>query len=133
MRAFVLSVLLTTLVACDHTVRSIYPTRDDAEKAHAIERGWIPSALPPSSKNIEVAHDPDSNSGNGGFDFDPSDSTVLRRHLSYVPRDELEDVIRQFAILKRLEQHGFYQFEDFFLAVDWENSKGKFYLRHRPR
>ena len=51
-----------------------------AEAQDAIERGWIPPILPPSTTKIHDTHNLDSNIGNGSFQIDPREITYLEAH-----------------------------------------------------
>ena len=51
----ILSVALL-LPFCNETPESYYPTLKDAEKDNAVERGWIPIVLPPTTREITERH-----------------------------------------------------------------------------
>lgn len=55
-----------------------YATLDEARRAGAIERGWIPTWLPPGAHDLREAHDDDSNRRWGLFNFDATDEPALR-------------------------------------------------------
>jgi hypothetical protein len=59
-------VILTTLVvlvcSCtDDVLDAAYATRTEAAAAGAIERGWIPSWIPPEASELHEVHDVDTN------------------------------------------------------------------------
>lgn len=56
-------VILTMIAACERTevVESVYANAQAAILAGAIERGWIPSFLPPSAQDIHERHNLDTN------------------------------------------------------------------------
>lgn len=61
MRALAVIAVSVVLVACSEQVDEAYPTLAEAVAAGAIERGWLPSWLPDSSKDILESHDLDTN------------------------------------------------------------------------
>ena len=64
MKAFRLSVLvLVSLQGCSDIQQATYESVDQARAAGAIERGWIPSFLPPSAVRIEEHHSIDTSRG----------------------------------------------------------------------
>jgi hypothetical protein len=66
--------------ACRDTdvVTESYATLNEAIAAGAIERGWIPRAVPPGAHDIREAHDLDSNRRWGLFNFTATDAEALR-------------------------------------------------------
>ena len=82
-RPAVLAALLIAAGACRNldVVTDSYATLDEAKKAGAIERGWVPDGLPPGTTEIRDAHDLDSNRHWGLFLFPRSEGDVLRRLL----------------------------------------------------
>jgi hypothetical protein len=80
--AAVASALLTT-ASCRNTdvVTATYATLDEAQRAGAIERGWLPRGLPPGTRDIREAHDLDANRRWGLFSFPRDEATVLRQAL----------------------------------------------------
>lgn len=77
-------VLLLSLGACSEQVEEIYPTWADAERAGAVERGWIPAWVPSSARDIRESHDLDSNRQTLLFVADPSDVAAMIEGLSLV-------------------------------------------------
>ena len=82
-RPAILAALLIAAGACRNidVVTDSYATLDEATKAGAIERGWVPDGLPPGTTEIRDAHDLDSNRHWGLFLFPRSEGDVLRRLL----------------------------------------------------
>ena len=82
-RPAILVALLIAAGACRNidVVTASYATLDEAKKAGAIERGWVPDGLPPGTTEIRDAHDLDSNRHWGLFLFPRSEGDVLRRLL----------------------------------------------------
>ncbi len=71
-----------TLVACHGDRReSFYPSLADAEKAGAIDRGWVPDFLPMSSHSIHEVHDPSPSTTWCAFEFPPGEPRSFRKHL----------------------------------------------------
>lgn len=68
-------IALATIAACQRAevVESVYPNAQAAIRAGAIERGWIPSSLPPSAMDIRECHNLDTNQVWLRFSQDPSD------------------------------------------------------------
>ena len=62
-------------------VSASYATLNEARRAGAIERGWIPQGLPAGTYEIREAHDLDSNRRWGLFSFPPSDAAGLKKLL----------------------------------------------------
>jgi hypothetical protein len=44
------------LAGCQKT-RNTYPSRAEAERAGAVQRGWVPAWIPDAATSIEEAHD----------------------------------------------------------------------------
>lgn len=53
--------------------RSFFATYADAKAAGMFSKGWLPSYLPRSAKNINEGHDLDTNEVWASFEFDVSD------------------------------------------------------------
>ena len=56
-----IAILLLSLSACSEQVEEAYPTWAEAQRAGAVERGWIPAFVPRSAREIKESHDLDSN------------------------------------------------------------------------
>ena len=52
---------------CSDSVTERYATIEDARKAGVFERGWLPDALPSSTRDIEARNDLDLNVSVGKF------------------------------------------------------------------
>jgi hypothetical protein len=75
---------LATAVGCGdlQVVTNSYATLEEARAAGAVERGWIPSFLPPSAYEIREAHDREGSRRRWGlFSFGDEGSEPLRRVL----------------------------------------------------
>lgn len=69
---------VTGIVAClpGETVEVTYNNVDDAAKAGAIERGWIPAWLPKTAVDLHEKHNLDSNTGILRFSLNISDLKI---------------------------------------------------------
>jgi hypothetical protein len=70
-------------------VTESYATLAEAVSAGAVERGWVPRGLPPSTQELREAHDIDSNRRWGLFNFSPDDGDHLRKLIADSPPHEL--------------------------------------------
>ena len=59
-------------------VTEAYGTLGEAIGAGAVERGWLPRALPAGTREIRIAHDLDSNRRWGLFNFPQEEGEALR-------------------------------------------------------
>jgi len=76
---------VSVLAGChDDRFESSYPALADAVKDRAIERRWIPSFLPASSRNIHVTGDLSPSRVWCAFEFVLADSEQLRKSLKPV-------------------------------------------------
>lgn len=122
---FVLLVLTALLSGCiSDVVGSSYARRADA--VDTIGRGWIPAALPMSAVDIRESHNLDTNVGHGSFSFGTADLRSFNAALTAIPpghpvrsgsREDLET-----------SGYAFYSYEDFDIAVNWSEQKGRFWL-----
>jgi hypothetical protein len=73
------------LAGChDDRFESSYPSLADAVKDRAVERRWVPSFLPESSRNIHVTGDLSPSRVWCAFEFVPTDSGQLKKSLKPV-------------------------------------------------
>jgi hypothetical protein len=131
---------------------SYYPSLAEAEKDGAIDRGWVPDdILPSSSRNIHEVHDLSPSREWCAFEFAPDDSERFRKSLKSI--DVLPPSVRRLrdpevpwwpAVLKgnldvqgirnqgfdlyAIEQPG-NSVQSFILlfAVDWSKGRAFFY------
>ena len=135
---------------------SFYPSLADARKSGAIDRGWIPDdILPSSSHSIHELHNLSPSKEWCAFEFDADDSERLRKNLKSI--DVLLPSVRRVrdpkvswwpAMLKgdldptSIRQQGFtlYQIERpansvmnevLLFAVDWSKGRGFFYRTYK--
>ncbi len=73
MRHVTTVVLLLSLAGCSEQVDATYSTHADAQRAGAIERGWIPTFVPPTARDITDTHDLDTNRQTLQFTIPSSD------------------------------------------------------------
>ena len=80
---FCLLLSLALLTACGDldVVTESYATLEEAVADGAVERGWLPSGLPPGTRDIREAHDLDTSRRWGLFNFDQADVDDLRAVL----------------------------------------------------
>lgn len=81
-----LSVFLLWALFLNHDTDKefFYPTLAAAEGDGAVYRHWLPDFLPQSSRNIHVAGDMSPSRTWCAFEFIPSDSELLQKHLRKV-------------------------------------------------
>jgi hypothetical protein len=73
---------MSLLAACTNSdvISRQYASLDDAKQD--IEKGWIPSILPPSTTAIRDTHDLDLNIGSGTFLYNPQEFDTLMNGAS---------------------------------------------------
>lgn len=81
--------ILLSVVACNETPESTYRTLEEARRAGAIERGWIPESVPAFASNIREKHDLDTNEVWGAFEFPEERRTAVVTTLRSVPSEYL--------------------------------------------
>ncbi|MBN9693605.1 MAG: hypothetical protein J0M24_25445 [Verrucomicrobia bacterium] len=120
------------LTGCDETMRMNYPSAAAARADGAVQRGWLPGALPDSATNISEAHDLDINTGGGSFLFGATDVDSFRAQL----RPASDELVNQhFRHANRLRGQGyhFYAVSQFVLAVDWQTRSVYFVIKPSSR
>ncbi len=78
----------SSIIGCDSQVPLNYATRAEAEAESGFARGWLPDIIPPSSHDISMRNDLDSNVSNGEFSFDPSDHDTFVAQLERAPSED---------------------------------------------
>jgi hypothetical protein len=83
MRAlFVVLFAVVAASACaGDVVSNHYVSLQDARADRLFERGWLPDLLPPSSRDIRVVADLDTNVSSGEFHFAPGEFSSLSAKL----------------------------------------------------
>jgi hypothetical protein len=71
------ALLLLSLAACTEQMEESYSTWADADRAGAVTRGWIPTFIPASAREIRDSHDLDSNRQTLWFVLPPSDVAAM--------------------------------------------------------
>ena len=77
----VIAVLLVTC-GCNEIQEKHFENLDAAKQEHMIEKGWIPTFIPPDAKDIDFVEDMDAASVHGSYIS--GDTTLLRKHCSNV-------------------------------------------------
>jgi hypothetical protein len=133
---------------------SFYPSLSDAVKDGAIDRGWIPDdLLPTSSRSIHEIHDLSPSTEWCAFEFLPTDSQKLITNLKHVdsvpaslkrvPNPGVSwwpPVLSGNLNAKRIRKMGFVLYmtqrpatsvttETWLFAIDWAKGRGFFYSR----
>jgi hypothetical protein len=88
-RCSVLAVVLAAVIgcsACRETFEHRYATRREAERAGAINGGWIPSWTPPSARDIALTYNIDTNYRLLTFTFDEYATAAFRQDCSSLER-----------------------------------------------
>ncbi len=82
-RAIVCALVLLGVAACRdlEVVTASYNTLDDARKAGAVEKGWLPEGLPSGTTDLREAHNLDTNARWGLFNFPVAESSQLKALL----------------------------------------------------
>lgn len=127
MKNIAITALLLLFVGCGEQIDETYPTYADAERAGAVERGWIPAFVPLSASDIVDSHDLDTNRQKLQFKLPPSAINEMVADLRKVSANDQE------AIAVLLDKHGLRQgseayvvcseVQDGILAVDSEQGK----------
>jgi hypothetical protein len=75
-------ILLLILVGCSSdVVNSSYANYEQAEADDLFKRGWLPSSIPKSSKNIKTKNNLDLNTSVGEFTIDMKESNKFIAQL----------------------------------------------------
>ena len=96
MKNITITILLLLLAGCDEQIYETYPTYAEAQRAGAVERGWIPTFVPSSASNIEDSHDLDTNRQTLQFKLPPSainDMVAGLRATSAYDREALAELL----------------------------------------
>lgn len=88
MRKLSAAALSLSLVACSEQVEASYGTWAEAERAGAVERGWVPAFVPQSARDIRDSHNLDTNAQTLRFIAPPSD---LKAMVAGLPSASLLD------------------------------------------
>jgi hypothetical protein len=92
-RPFVVAALLVvTCTACAEQQEASYADLAAAERAGAIQRGWVPDWLPKSARGLREIHNLDTNQSMLAFRYDPSDQLAVPNNCSQVRPSEVAPV-----------------------------------------
>lgn len=135
MRGTVFTFYTLLLVAfacgCNEQLTVSYATAAEAKAAEAILRGWIPSSLPTTARDIHESHDLDTNRGEGEFHFDRSESASFKVKLALLTNDH----VSRYSVIdrRRWEHDGYelYQEGHFIIAVNWSKTHAYYWVALR--
>jgi hypothetical protein len=85
-------ILLELLVYRHETIARAYESYGEAVEAGEVQRGWLPSLVPPSARNIEILSNIDTNAAWLRFNADLNDLRALAAAMSPVQRADAIDV-----------------------------------------
>ncbi len=90
MKRFASILALSGLVACDSTVKSAsYASVSEVQRDSAVERGWIPSWIPHTSRAILETHDLDTSVSSLRLSFSLKEGWSIPDTCTKVTADEL--------------------------------------------
>jgi hypothetical protein len=69
------------IIGCSDTVTNHYATRAEAETDNLFKRGWLPSLIPTSARDITISNNLDINISEGEFRYDPKETNKFVKHL----------------------------------------------------
>ena len=84
--------IVLLLSACSERFTAYYPKYEDALKAGAIERGWIPEIIPKTATDIHEQHDLDTNEVWLRFDLPSADKDRLIAGMRRLTAREISNV-----------------------------------------
>ncbi len=102
------AILLLSLAACSEQVDETYPTWAEAQRAGAVERGWIPTFVPQSARQIRDWHDLDGNRQTLFFVARPSDVEAMLvsfPSVSVANQDAVSDLYREHGLAPASEAY----------------------------
>ena len=108
--------------------RASYATLEDAVAAGAVDRGWVPDFLPPSTHEIAEVHNLDLNTGAGRFRFGADDIEDLRTRLHAITREDITGKPPFDPTLLVESGYELYFHSNFVLAVKWHENFARFWL-----
>lgn len=101
MRSLATALLAFSLFGCSEQVHETYATYAEAERAGTIDRGWIPSVVPSSARDIEDSHDIDTSIQTLRFTIPPLDVGSMVAGLRTISAED------SGAAANLIEHHGF--------------------------
>lgn len=127
----VLTACLVGLTGCDDTRSTCYFTAVAAHADGAVQRGWLPAALPDSASNIKESHNLDTNAGEGSFSVGAADmESFLARLLPMIP-SQINRLSPDYAKLGDAG-YTFYSIPGFTIAANRRTGEVRFKLKPEP-
>ena len=77
MRNMTIATMTLSLAGCSDQMEHTYSSYADAQRAGAIERGWIPAFVPSSARDIADSHNLDTNRQTLQFTIPPSEIGMM--------------------------------------------------------
>src|SRR5438105_936756 len=118
--------------SCNESASSHYATAATARADGAIERGWLPAALPDSAFDIVESHNLDTNTGGGSFHFDARDSDSFGAQLGSLSAEQSQNRVKDHAKLQH-DGYTFHTAPGFTLAVNWQKRHVQFWIDHKSK
>lgn len=100
-KAVFASGLMLLCSACSEIMEERYANMAEAERAGAIERGWVPRFVPASARNIRDVHDLDTNAQDLTFTIPREDIPAMTAGLPKVStedRENIPELVRRFDL-----------------------------------
>lgn len=97
-------IALLLMGGCRDTVKNYYLTRSQAEADQLFERGWLPSIIPISARDITTSNDLDLNVSEGEFLYAPKDTNEFLRHLKPYSSRKLPVICWESSIARQKEK-----------------------------
>jgi len=88
----VAAALVVTCTACAEQQEASYADLAAADRAGAIQRGWIPDWLPKSARGLREVHNLDTNQSMLAFRYDPSGQLTVPNNCSQVLPSEVAPI-----------------------------------------
>ncbi|WP_430447085.1 hypothetical protein [Sphingorhabdus contaminans] len=125
MRSFATIISLFLLLRCNEQIDESYSTYSEAQRAGAVERGWIPSFVPTSARNLKDTHDLDTSRQTLRFTIPSSavaDMVLGFRAISTEDKTAASELIDQHALAATSKVYVICsEYRNGALAVDAEN------------
>jgi hypothetical protein len=107
-------ILLLTILffgGCSDTITNHYQTRAQAETDNLLERGWLPSHIPTSAKDITTSNNLDINISEAEFRYDPKETNEFLKHLtSYSAQEPKMDRWKVFITKQKMEGYNAFEY-----------------------
>ena len=130
MRSFATTILLLLLLGCNEQIDESYSTYSEANRAGAVERGWIPPFVPTSARDLEDSHDLDTNRQTLRFTIPPSAVADMVSGLGVISAEDKSDaseLIDRHALAAESKVYVVCSgYRNGALAVDAENGRAVF-------